>query len=133
MAKQKLENRQYKDIDLDFLIHPKKRDIIKKTDKNAIRQSLKNLVLFQPHDKMFQPEISGEVMNLLFEPMSPVVASVIKTSITRIINNCEPRIKLEGIDVDGNEDNNSYEIRIVFSFINENEPIEIDFLLERVK
>ena len=91
------------------------------------------MVLFQPHDKMFQPEISGEVMNLLFEPMSPIVASVIKTSITRIINNYEPRINLEGIDVDGNEDNNSYEIRIVFSFINENEPIEIDFLLERVK
>ena len=133
MAQQKLESRQYKDLDLDFLIHPKTKDILKKTDINAIKQSVKNLVLYRAHEKPFHPEIAGGLNGLLFEPMTKITEGIIETTITRVINNYEPRIKIEGVSVDGDEDRNRYEIRIVFSFVNDTNPIEIDFLLERVK
>ena len=133
MAQGKLESRIYKDIDLDFLIHPKTGDIAKKTDVNSIKQSVRNLVLFGIHDKPFHPEINGGITDLLFEPMDKITAGIIETTITRVINNYEPRIKLEGVSVEGDEDNNKYEVRVVFSFVNDTDPIEIDFLLERVK
>jgi len=128
-----LEVRSFKDLDLDFLIHPKTRDIQKKISVNALKQSIRNLVLYKRYDKPFHPEISGGITDLLFEPMDKIVSGLLKTTITDVINNYEPRIVLEDISVDGDEDSNSYEVRIVFSFVNETEPIEIDFLIERVK
>ena len=72
MAGQVTKDR-YKDIDLDFIAHPVTGDIVQKTNKDAIKQSLTNLIKMGPHDKPFQPNINSKVKYLYFVTIFPFV------------------------------------------------------------
>ena len=70
-------NRVYKDLDLNFIPHPVKKDVNKKVGVNAIMQSLTNLILLNHYEKPFHPEIGSNVRKMLFEPIDPVVAQIL--------------------------------------------------------
>ena len=127
------QGRTFSDLDLNFLQHPATKDIRKKVGENSIKQSIKNLIMTNPLEKPFQPEIGCGVYNLLFEPMMPSTALEIEESITDVINSYEPRVSLGAVRVTENSSMNGYDVYISFSIINSEQLVEVDFFLERMR
>lgn len=126
-------SRQYKDLDLNFTIHPVKKDINKNIDEMAVINSVKNLILTNHYERPFQPDIGSNIQKLLFENMDHITASAIQREIHQTIKNFEPRVNLNAVKVSPNFDNNSYNVGMEFYIINRTEPITIEFFLERVR
>ena len=125
--------RQYKDLDLNFTLHPVRKDVSKHVDEMAVINSVKNLILTNHYEKPFQPEIGSNIQKLLFENMDNITASAISREIEQTITNFEPRVKLISINVSPNFDNNAFSVGMEFYIINRTEPITIQFFLERVR
>ena len=127
------QNRTFKDLDLDFLQHPATKDVRKKVGENALKQSIRNLIMTNPRERVFQPEIGCGVYNMLFEPLMPITALEIQESIKDVINSYEPRVSLESVRVTENSRSDGYDVYISFSIINSEQTVAIDFFLERMR
>lgn len=125
--------RLYKDIDLAFTPHPQTGDVVKKLDVNAVKQSLKNLLFTQYNERLFQPKIGSPLHGLLFEPMDPITVEGMKQTIEILIQNYEPRIILEQIDIVPNYDENTYELSIFFTVVGIPLPISFSTILQRLR
>lgn len=123
--------RIYTDIDLNFTPNPSTGDVAVKYDDQAIKQSVKTLVMTQFYERPFHPEIGSQVYGLLFEPMSPILQSMIETAITNTIANHEPRVTLIRVDVNMDSNNNAIAISITFRINNTTTPLNVDFTLYR--
>ena len=124
---------RYRDLDLDFVPHPVTKDISIKTNDEAVKRSVRNLVLTNAYEKPFHPEISSDVRGLLFELATPLTAIRMKNAITEVIENFEPRAQLLDISVSNNIDNNAFDVTIVFKVINQDNVEELSFSLERLR
>ena len=108
-------------------------DIVGLYDVNSIKTAVKNLILTNNYERPFHPEIGSQVTSLLFEPATPMTGAVLKQSITQIINNYEPRVNLDQVDVLVNPDNNSVNVTIQFTIINTQTPQQLNLVLERTR
>ena len=126
--------RQYTDLDLFFGRNPSDGDIRKVTDVQAVKRSIRNLVQLNVFEKPFHPEISGGIREMLFEPMSPIVAVVIARKIEDVITNFEPRARLVSVRAFPDLDRNAYEISVEFYVVNaETELVDLSIMLERLR
>jgi phage baseplate assembly protein W len=125
--------RDFKDLDLNFTIHPVKKDINKNTGPMAVVNSIKNLILTNYYEKPFQPEFGSSVRGLLFENLDSITATTIKGEIERTIQNYEPRATVENINVIADYDKNGFKVYLEFSIVNQTTPITINFFLERIR
>ena len=124
---------QYKDLDL-FFSKKSDKDINRVTDIEAVKRSVRNLILLNTYEKPFHPEIGGNVRGMLFELMTPMVASVISRKIEDSIINHEPRARLVGVRTNPNFDSNGYQVTVYFYVVNApTELIELDAFLERLR
>lgn len=128
----------YSDLDLDFLPHPTTGDVIKKTGIEAIKRSIRNLVLTNFYDRVFRPGIGSNAQKLLFDNISPLTANFLRDAIIEVIENFEPRVRLamddfRGVIVNVDPENNGYNASIKFIIINRGEPATINLFLERIR
>jgi len=123
----------YSDIDLAFLSHPITGKLTRKINRQAVRQSVKNLILTNHYERPFKPEIGCTIRGLLFENFRPGLKEDIARTIQETIENHEPRAKLIQVQIDEKPDDHVIAISIVFSIINIAEPETLDLLLERVR
>ena len=125
--------KQYRDLDL-FFSKKSNKDVNKVTDIEAVKRSVRNLILLNSYEKPFHPEIAGDVRALLFENMTPLTSAVIARKIQDVIQNFEPRARLTGVDVIPDFDRNAYEVSIYFYVVNApTELVEVNQLLERLR
>jgi phage baseplate assembly protein W len=127
------KTRQYSDLDLNFTIHPVKKDINIYTDELAVINALKNLILTNHYERPFQPDLGSNVRKLLFEHMDIITAAALEKEIEQTITNFEPRVQVLDISVAPNDEKNSYGVTLRFNVINRTEPVTISFLLERIR
>ena len=126
--------RQYTDLDLFFNRKSSDSDISKVTDIQAVKRSIRNLVLLNPYEKPFHPEIAGGVREMLFELMTPITAQIIAKQVENVINNFEPRARLVGVRVQPDLDRNIYELTIEFYVVNApTELVDMSVMLERLR
>ena len=126
--------RQYRDLDLFFFKKQGSGDVNKITDIEAVKRSVRNLVLTNFYEKPFHPEIGSGVRDILFEPMTPVTAYVLTMKIEEVIENFEPRARLVGVRAIPNLDNNAYNVTIEFYVVNTpTELVNMEVLLERLR
>ena len=125
--------RTFSDIDMAFLANPVSKDIYKKYDENAIKQSIKNLIMTKNFERPFRSDIGSQISSLLFEPITPVLRATIKKTITNTIISYEPRVNLLSVEVLLSPDNNGVYVTIVFSIVNTSTPISVDLFLERTR
>ena len=126
--------RQYRDLELYFGKKSGNKDIGKVTDIQAVKRSIRNLVLLNRYEKPFQPFIFGGVLDSLFEPIEPLTAHYIGKQIEDVIVGFEPRALLDAVEVIENVDNNAYDVKIYFRVINiPAEQVELEFMLERLR
>ena len=124
--------RLYKDIALSFEKNSNTKDIIVKKDIEAVKQSVRNLILTNHFERPFHPEIGSSVTAILFEPMSPITANILQRQIAEVIVNFEPRVKLVSVIANPNLNRNAYEVTINFYVVNiPGELVQLTTLLER--
>lgn len=123
----------YSDIPIAFKEHPVKKDIRPLKDIDAIKQSLKNLILTNQGERPFQPNIGGNITRYLFEPITPLVAYSLEKEILRTIARNEPRVSNTEVIVSADIDANAFNITIAFFIDISNEREEISFALERLR
>ena len=110
--------RQYRDLDLFFAKKSGSKDIRKVTDIQAVKRSVRNLVLLNFYEKPFHPEIGSGIRDMMFENMSPITAFALTKKIEDVIENFEPRVRLISVRADPNLDRNEYEVTIEFFVVN---------------
>ena len=126
--------RIYKDLNLNFGIHPVTKQINTLTDAAAVKRSVRNLVQIGRYEKPFHPEISSGVRDVLFENMTPFTAQTLSRKIEDVITNFEPRALLTGVEVIPRFDNNQYEVIVEFYIQNAPaELVDLSFSLERLR
>lgn len=128
-----VSERTYKDLDLNFNIHPIKKDVTKQIGEYAVINSVKNLVQTNFYERPFRPQIGSGIRNLLFEVVDTVVAAQLERAISEVIKNYEPRVKVSMVIAQPSPDDNRYNIKMEFFIINNPNPISIDFFLERIR
>ena len=125
--------RSFKDLDLNFTIHPIRKDINTHKNEYAIINSVKNLVLTNHYERPFQPEIGSNIRRLLFENVDSITAAQIEREITETVENFEPRVRVSKVTASADPDNNGYKVTLEFFVINNANPITINFFLERIR
>ena len=125
--------KKYKDLDL-FFSKKSNKDVNKVTDVEAVKRSVRNLVLLNAYEKPFHPEIASGVRGMLFELMTPVTAVILAKQVEDVITNFEPRVRLVSVRSLPNLDKNAYEISIEFYVVNApTELVDLTLLLERLR
>ena len=126
-------SRQYTDLDLNFLIHPVRKDINKHKDEMAVINSIKNLMMTNHYERPFQPDLGSNVRRLLFENLDKITAISMEREIRQVVENYEPRAQIKTLDILPDVDNNGFSVRMEFYIMNMTDPITINFFLERVR
>ena len=121
----------YSDLDLTFLKKPVDGDVSMKYNEQAVIRSIRNLLATNRFERLFQPEIGSTINQLLFEPVSPLSASLIEDEIGRMIDNYEPRATISQNKVSENPDSNSFAVYIAVFIGNQASPTAINIILTR--
>jgi len=87
----------FKDLDLNFTIHPIRKDVNIHKNEYAIINSVKNLVSTNHYDRPFRPEIGSSIRNLLFENIDTIIAAQLERAVQETINNFEPRVQINQV------------------------------------
>jgi phage baseplate assembly protein W len=125
--------RTFVDLDLNFTPHPVTGDIAIRVDENAIKRSVRNLILTKNFERPFHSEIGSQATALLFDNADPFTESVIKQTIIDTITTFEPRVQLIDVGVNFAPDENSVDVRIDFRILNTFTPITMELVLERTR
>ena len=123
----------YSDIDLGFFAHPNTGKLTKKVNRDAIRQSVKSLILTDYYERPFKPNIGCGIRYYLFELFSPAVKQQMESAIRETIANHEPRADIVEVLVEERQELNALVISVAFMIINDPTPVVLDVILERVR
>jgi phage baseplate assembly protein W len=123
----------YSDLNLDFMAHPTTGDVMRLTGEEAIKRSIRNLVLTNFYDRPFRSYIGSNASKLLFENANALTASFLKDAIREVIGNYEPRVSVRDVSIFVDSDNNGYVATIVFSVVNRIDPLTTVIFLERIR
>ena len=141
--------RGWADLDLDFTKHPVTKDITRKLNVEAVKRSVRNLIQTNRYDKKFHPEVDGGVTRHLFGLATAATKHDIGQAIMTCLQNYEPRVIVDKVNVRGNDDElghmqsdvrvqgnidtNGFNVSIFFRIVNSPEPIEVSLFLERIR
>lgn len=127
------KNELYSDFLNNLNPHPVSGAVMRVVNENAVTRSIKNLILTNKSERLYQPDIGSSVRKLLFEPMSSATATTLSSVIQETINTYEPRAKLINVVVTPVLERNLYTVDIVYMIINRQEPISVNVTLTRVR
>ena len=122
----------YTDIDLNLTPHPSSKDLTLKYDKDAIKRSLRNIMLTNNYERPFRPNFGANLRGLLFELADDVTKFEIRKQITEAIEDYEPRLKIDTIYLNEDKSNNMF-INLHYGIRGVIEPQEVEVILQRVR
>jgi len=122
----------YSDLDLSFTLNSIK-DVYKKKDAAAVKQSVKTLILTNYGEKPFQPLFGTNIRSMLFELFDYGVSLDVERRVKSAIQNFEPRARIRDIQVKPNPDNNLLDIEIVFQVVNSTEIVTLNTTISRIR
>jgi phage baseplate assembly protein W len=128
-----INNHIYSDLDLTFLPTPSTGDVAMKYNEQAVIRSIRNLLSTDIGERLFQPEIGSSLNSLLFEPVTPITATLIQNEIVRMITNYEPRATISQVNVSALPDSNQFNVSIYAFIGNQTTPSAINLLLQRTR
>lgn len=123
----------FSDFMTSFAKTPVGDQLAKVTNERSINQSLKNIILTDVGERLFQPNFGSNIRALLFESSVESNLSTIEFYIRTSIENNEKRINLIGVSVEPSENESEIAINVVYNTINNPEPILFTYILKRVR
>lgn len=121
------------DLDINFDRNPLSGDVSLRRDEEAIKRSLRNLLLYRRGEKPFHPEISSGIQDLLFELVDPVMLIELKRRIGDTIQRYEPRVSNAIVDVVDVIDRNEIRVTIHFTIKNVQKVFSTTVALQRLR
>ena len=112
---------------------PLSSDVARITNENCVKQSIRNLVLTNLGERLFNPNIGGGVSRMLFEPYTGFTADDLKKDILNTIKQNELRANEISVDIIANEDQNRFTVNIFFYIINNTNQLSLELVLQRVR
>ena len=122
----------YSDIDLLFERRPSG-DIYKKTDADAVKQSVKNIVSTNRYEKPFEIFYGANITGMLFELADAGMGTHIEDQIKSALEQYEPRAKIINIDVNSNPDRNSLQVELLFRVTSTEQEVELETTVSRLR
>ena len=122
----------YSDLDLRLRRHKIRKDIIPLRDDQAVKNSLKNLILTNFFERPFQPGIGANLRGLLFEPADAITELALEDNIKRVIK-LEPRVEATFVEVKDIADRNAYRITVKFRIKQFDISSEVEIVLKRLR
>jgi len=117
----------------NFDSHPVNNTLARAINADAVKQSMRNLVLTNLGERLFQPTIGSDVLKSLFEPNDIVTAENISYYIKNTLKQNEPRVLVLTVDVTPDTESSSFNVTIIFSLVNNTTTQSLDIILKRVR
>ena len=116
-----IANRTYKDLAFSMFANPMSGDIGKKTGAAAVKGAIVSILKTNFNERLFAPEFGSGIRGLLFEQMNPITEQRLKKEVESAIARHEPRAEVLGTSVKAQEEQNRYEISVLFNVASEAE------------
>ena len=116
-----IANRTYRDLAFSMFANPMSGDIGKKTGANAVKGAIYSILKTNFNERVFAPEFGTGIRGLLFEQMNPITEERLKKEVESAVARHEPRAEVLGVSVKAQEEQNRYEISVVFNVASEAE------------
>ena len=124
----------FKDIGIEFQINPLNYDLITNKNERAISRSLKNLLLTNPGERLFNPNLGSKILGSLFENVDESSAFEVREEIINTVINYEPRVELNRVSVEPNYNDNAFNVTIDYTIIGIDLPAQrLSFPLQSVR
>ena len=125
----------YSDFQTNFSVHPIKKDLSRLINEDAVKRSIKNILLTNYFERRFRPRFGANIRKYLFDNITPLTLSAIKSDITSAIETYEPRANLLDVKVSAGSDSNQVEVSVMFTTIHRLQPIMLNatIALDRVR
>ena len=123
--------KSYTDLSFDFTANPQTGDVATVKDAVSVKRGIRNILLTQGFERLFQPEIGSGIKNMLFEPMTPLTEQRLSDACRDAIDAWEKRASVIDITVISEEEYNRYRVAIKFNINNSLETEQVDVFLNR--
>ena len=109
-----LISKSFRDFSLTFEKNAVTNDILSLKNESAIKESVKNIVLYNFYEKPFDPFFGGNILGLLFENSTPTMVLEVKNRLEQSIEINEPRVTAVSVVVQFEEDRNELNCKIQY-------------------
>ena len=103
---------RFSDIDLKFIPHPTTKQVKNLDAKTAIQRALNHLLFTRPGEKLYNNDFGVGIQDYIFELNNFIQDDLLRTSIRNQISNYDPRVILEGVELE--QDLNNITVTITF-------------------
>ena len=107
-------SKSFRDFSLTFEKNAVTNDILSLKNEAAIKESVKNIVLYNFYEKPFDPFFGGNIIGLLFENSTPTMVLEVKNRIEQSIEIHEPRVTAVSVTVQFEENRNELNCKIQY-------------------
>mgnify|MGYP003142176413 FL=1 len=107
-------SKSFRDFSLTFEKNAVTNDILALKNEAAIKESVKNIVLYNFYEKPFDPFFGGNIIGLLFENSTPTMELEVKNRIEESVEVYEPRVTAVSVDVDFEPDRNELNCSVTY-------------------
>lgn len=87
----------YSDFRKDLMINPITQDLTLRLNEDSVKEALKNLILTNKGERLFQPTLGSDVRKSLFDLMTPATVKMIEQNVRSTIANFEPRVDRKSV------------------------------------
>lgn len=126
------KRQQYSDLDHSLTLN-QFNDVYPLTDIDAVKNSVKNLILTNFYERPFQPKLGANLRGLLFEPADRITIAVLRNRIKRILQVYEPRVDSVAVQINDDSDRNRYTVTLGFRVISADERVDVTLYLQRIR
>lgn len=123
----------YADFPKSLDVNPVTNDLVRKLDEEAVKDALKNLLLTDRGERLFQPDLGSDIRATLFDMNTPATLTLLKKLVRDTITTYEPRVTLIDVDVLSDYDDNRVQVVIHFYIRNREVPLSTTVFLERIR
>jgi phage baseplate assembly protein W len=123
----------YSDFHTNFDKHPINNTLLRKTNVDAVKQSIRNLLLTDKGERLFQPNLGGNIRAMLFENITPQTFVTMRDHIKDVLAAHEPRADVLDVVISDTSNAHEVQVQIVFVILNLQEPVTLELILERIR
>lgn len=123
----------YSDFHKDLTVNPISGDLALKKDETSVKEAIKNLLLTDRGERLFQPDLGGDIRSSLFDNNTPMTLKILEEKVRAVLNNFEPRINLIEVQVTTEYNSGLVKVVVYFNIRNVSTPISVTVFLERTR
>jgi phage baseplate assembly protein W len=122
----------YSDLDILFTAHPVSKDVTTKKDADAVKRSVRNILLTNDYERPFKPNFGANLRGQLFELQGIGAKRRIIGDIKEALYALEPRIRNVQVAI-GENNKNNVDVLVKYNIINGLGRDSVDFTVTRVR